>query len=169
MIFTRLLSILALVFAVAADFEKYNDAYSAIANSMTALDEAIFDISDASTISALAPLTKAVLDSVQDGIKTISAQPALTSEEASNFIVTAQMQLDGVSLVVTDLEARKSEIESAKGKSVVLDIVKKLKEANKQLDELVLTKLPADVKPLIQDQSKEIAASLDKSASLFAG
>jgi len=168
MIFTHILSILVLVLSAAADFDKYQNVYTAIADSMMALDEAIMDItSNASTISALAPLAKAVTDSIQKGIKTISAEPSLTSEEMSEFIVTSQSQLDGVALVVNDLEVKKSEIEGAKGKPTILNIIKKLKAANKEFDGVILKKIPADVKTLIQDQSTDVASSWDKIAGLF--
>ena len=170
MIFSHILSILALVFSVAADYDKYQDAYTAIAESMMALDEAILNItSDASTISALTPLAKAVTDTVQNGVKTLSAQPPLTPEEMTMFMVTSQSQLDGVALVVLDLEMKKSEIEGAKGKPAVLDIVKKLRDANKEFDGVILTKIPADVKTLMQDQSTDVGSSWDKCASLFEG
>jgi hypothetical protein len=169
MILTRLLSILALAFAVAADFDKYQDTYTDIAVTMTALDDAIFNITDTSSIAVLAPLAKAVTDAVQKGISTISAQPPLTSDEMSMFIVTSQMQLDGVALVVTDLETLKGEIAAAKGKPAILKMVKKLRDLNKQLDGVILTKVPADSKTLIQTQSTDMLASLDKCASLFEG
>jgi len=168
MIFTRILSLSSLVFCVVADFDKYQDAYTAIAASMTALDDAIIDItSDPSTISALKPLVKGVTDAVEKGIKTISAQPPLTSEDVSTFTVTTQMQLDGVALVVADLELKMSEIQGAKAKPAVLDIVKKLKDANKKLDAVILTKVPAGLKKLIQNQSADVAATFDECTSLF--
>jgi hypothetical protein len=170
MIFTHILSILALVLSVAADFDRFQDVYAAIADSMTQLDEGILNItSDAATISALTPLAKTVTDTIQNGVKTLSAQPPLTPDDMAMFVVTSQLQLDGVALVVTDLEIKKTDIEGAKGKATVLDIVKKLKDANKELDGVVSTKIPSDVKTLLQDQSTDVQASWDKCASLFAG
>jgi hypothetical protein len=168
MIFTHILSILALVMSAAAEFDRYQDAYQAIADSMTALDEAILNItSDTSTISALTPLAKFATDTVQNSIKAIAAEPPLTPEEMSMFMVTSKLQVDGVALVVADLEIKKSEIEGAKGNAAVLGIVKKLRDANKELDAVVLTKIPSDVRTLIQDQSTDVLSSWDQCATLF--
>jgi hypothetical protein len=168
MIFTRILSILVLVFSAAADFDPFQDVYAAIAERMQMLDEAILNItSDSSTISALTPFAKAVTDTVQNGIKTISAQPPLTPEDMTMFMVTSKLQVDAVALVVADLESKKSDIEGAKGRPAVLDIVKKLSDVNKEFDGVVLTKIPPDTKALVQDQSIDVLSSWDKCVKLF--
>jgi len=170
MILTPILSILVLVISVAADFDPFQDVYAAIAESMQTLDEAILNItSDPSTISALTPLSKAVADTFQNGIKTISAQPPLSSEEITLFMVTSQLSADAVALVVTDLEGKKSDIEGAKGRSAVLDIVRKLRDVNRELDGVVLNKVPSDIKALVQDQSSGVLSSWDNCVKLFEG
>jgi Hydrophobic surface binding protein A len=170
MIFTRVLSVLILVFSVTADFDTFQDVYAAISDSMQTLDQAILNItSDSSTISALTPVANAVTDTIQNGIKAISAEPPLPSTDMILFMVTSKLHEDAVVLVVTDLEDKKSDIEGAKGRSAVLDIVKKLRDVNKEFVGVVLTKIPSDTKTLVQDQSSDVLSSWDRCVKLFEG
>lgn len=162
MYFTQLISLIFLAVSVFADFNTFQDVYSSITDSLLEFEKAITSINpDLESIDPVKPASVNVVNTMQAGKKAIAAVPALTVHEMRLFVVTAKTLMDATNFTMMRMETKKSIIDETKSANVVLEAIKNVYQAAKELIAVVLTKVPEEAMSVAQDQANDVFGSFE--------